>query len=169
MRQMAADSGKDGLTTIQERFLVALLQHAKIKDAAASVHIAERTARSYMSLPAFKAAYDQAKQDLLSEAMERIQIETAKSVKVIADMRDDPECPHPTRLKAAHIFAARLTDVKPVQSDQPLQGDAGLIERNLLPYLTNEELTQLDQLMHMAKARKQEADAKAEATQVARQ
>lgn len=163
---------KTGLTSMQQRAIVALLDHPTDKAAAESIGITDRTIRTYKQDPAFKAAYAQARQDMLSDALDLVQVEAVKSLLVIVGIRDDTENLASTRLKAAHILGSRLTDIKPVETTQsdPLQGDMGvLVSHELVPYLMPEEMAKIESYIAHALQRKEQADKDREAIERKRQ
>ena len=64
-----ANGHGEKLSRKQEQAIVALLQHATIRAAAAAVPVNERTLRAWMRDPAFAAAYAQARRELLDVAV----------------------------------------------------------------------------------------------------
>jgi hypothetical protein len=84
-----ANGHGEKLSRKQEQAIVALLQHATIRAAAAAVPVNERTLRAWMRDPAFAAAYAQARRELLDVAVGRIQAATGTAVDTLVAVAKD--------------------------------------------------------------------------------
>ncbi|MBA2679590.1 MAG: hypothetical protein H0U76_14485 [Ktedonobacteraceae bacterium] len=158
-RQKAAKSGNDDLSDTQEKFLAALFEQVTIRDAAASAGIAERTARFYMSQPAFQAAYDQARRELTTEIRASLFALAGKATTGLHKLIDDPLTPHAVQLKAYLSVIERVVPSAEAGEVAPLQGKTvGLIDVRALAYLTNEELDVIEQMAQRAEMKRAEAE-----------
>lgn len=99
-----------------EQIIAALLQHGTVKEAAAAAGTAPRTIYDRMTDKDFKAAYSEAKTDVLRAAVFSINSRLSAAVDVIAGIMTDEEATPATRLQAAQIilnhglkFSDRLT------------------------------------------------------------
>src|SRR5262245_36279638 len=76
-------SGPERLPGKQVRAIAALLAHPTIEAAAASIHVGESTLRRWLNVPAFRAAYRQARRELVETAIGRIQAATGQAVETL--------------------------------------------------------------------------------------
>lgn len=99
-----------------EEIIAALLQHGTVKEAAAVVGLSVRAIYDRMNEREFKAAYIEAKNDIMRRAVYSINEKLAAAVDAVADIMTDKEINPDVRLKAAQTilkyagsFAERLT------------------------------------------------------------
>lgn len=136
------------LTVQQQKLITAMLTHPTIVAAAQSIKISERTARTYLAMPHVQRELAQAKQQLLRDTLELLQLESARSVQTIVEIRDDPEAPYNVRLKAAELLKAHLP--APADDDATAIG----ISADILRWLELEEVIVLESLFKKAEERK---------------
>ena len=98
-----------------EQIIAALLQHGTIKAAAAAAGIAPRTVYDRMNNRKFRAAYMEAKTDIVRGAVFSFSGKLTAAIDTVAEIMADPANPPATRLQAAQViinnagrFAERL-------------------------------------------------------------
>lgn len=74
------------LTRKQEQAIAALLTAPSIRQAAATAGIAERTLRTWLALPSFTSAYRRVRQQIVEQAVSRLQNVTGRAVDILADL-----------------------------------------------------------------------------------
>lgn len=99
-----------------EEIIAALLQHGTVKEAAAAAGLSVRAIYDRMSERDFKAAYLEAKNDIIRKAVYSINEKLAAAVDAVADIMSDQDINPDIRLKAAQTilkyagsFAERLS------------------------------------------------------------
>ena len=98
-----------------EEIIAALLQHGTIKDAAAAAGTAPRTIYDRMNDRAFRAAYMEAKNDIIRKAVFTINEKLSAAIDAVAEIMTDKDNNPAIRLQAAQTilnnagkFAERL-------------------------------------------------------------
>src|SRR5262245_12654995 len=76
------------LSRLQEAAIAALLTESTHAEAAAEAGIAEATLRRWLRLPAFQAAYRQARRELVKAAVARIQAATGTAVDTLVTVAE---------------------------------------------------------------------------------
>lgn len=94
-----AGSGK--LSRNQEKAIAALLNHSSIPEAAKSIGIGERTLFRWLKLDPFKSAYREARQEVVSQAIARIQAGMARAVTTLKAVMKNEDAPASARVSAA--------------------------------------------------------------------
>ena len=94
-----AGSGK--LSRNQEKAIAALLNYSSIPEAAKSIGIGERTLFRWLKLDAFKIGYREARQEVVSQSIARIQAGMSKAVKTLTEVMGDKQAPASARVSAA--------------------------------------------------------------------
>lgn len=108
----------DALTPDQEKAILALMGHSTRKKAAEAIGKSEATLRRWMKLPAFVAAYRDARQDAVSQALLRSQQLAVYAVDTLGHLLRDSAQPGSVRVSACKSvveFAVRgveLEDLK---------------------------------------------------------
>src|SRR5262245_44957693 len=89
----------ESLTPKQERAILALLSEPSLARAAAKAEAGERTLRDWLKLPAFRAAYRAARQQIVEHAIGQVQRASGRAVKTLVRLL---QCGHAgTEAKAA--------------------------------------------------------------------
>src|SRR5579863_2698126 len=97
----------------QEEAIVGLLSHRNIEDAAAAIHVGVRTLLRWMKLPAFRAAYLEARREAVHQAVARLQQATGIASLTMLKLMTDPSVPAAVRLRAADcVFAHALKGIE---------------------------------------------------------
>ena len=97
----------------QEEAIVGLLSHRNIEDAAAAIHVGVRTLLRWMKLPAFHAAYMEARREAVHQAVARLQQATGIASLTMLKLMTDPSVPAAVRLRAADcVFAHALKGIE---------------------------------------------------------
>lgn len=84
-----------------ERIIAALLQHGTVKAAAEAAGIAPRTVYDRMTAREFRAAYMDAKNEIVRAAVFSINQKLSEAIETIAEIMTDKESPPAVRLQAA--------------------------------------------------------------------
>lgn len=87
-----------------EKFLANLLNQPSLKEAAAATGISVVTATHWLRKPEFIELYRQAKSDLVSHAIAKLQSVTGKAVQTLEDVMDDPDAPATAKVSAARVI-----------------------------------------------------------------
>jgi len=86
-----------------EQGIAALLSHRNVEDAARAVGISVNTLRRWMQVPEFQAAFREARQKILSQAIGQLQSAAGAAAKTVLKIMVDPTVPAGIRLRAAEI------------------------------------------------------------------
>lgn len=92
----------DSLTPKQTRAMLALLEHPTLKDAAAAANVAESTLYRWLQEPAFKAAYMEARREVVKQSIAHLQNATGEAVTCLRDVMKST-----TASDAAKVSASR--------------------------------------------------------------
>ncbi len=84
-----------------EKILSALLTGGSIRSAAKIAGCAESTIRARLKDDAFRSQYEEAKQNVLSEALDSLSARLTDAVSTIASVMESPETPASVRVSAA--------------------------------------------------------------------
>ena len=87
--------------------IAALLSHRSVEEAARAVGIAPNTLRRWMKQPDFDAAYREAKRDVFSQSIARLQQASSAAASTLIKLAVDPSTPAATRLRAANSILDR--------------------------------------------------------------
>ena len=99
--------------------LVALLNNPTVREAAKAAKLSEATLWRYLRDEDFRARYQEARRDLLSQTALRLQSDATYAAKVLRDIAEDTEAPASARVSAARaildsaIKAAEVEDLLP--------------------------------------------------------
>ena len=85
----------------QARAIAALLQAETIREAAKEAGLAEATLHRYLKDDVFKAAYREAKREVVEHAICQLQRSAGKAVKALSAIIDEQEAPASARVSAA--------------------------------------------------------------------
>ena len=85
----------------KEAAIAALLSHRSVEEAAKAADISVATLKRWMRLPEFKAAYLQARRDVVSQTNARIQQNSGAAASVLFKLMADSTTPASTRARAA--------------------------------------------------------------------
>ena len=88
----------------RELLLSALLTHATVREAAASVNIPETTAYNHLRDPEFNAEYRQRKRQAVAEASDFLQSRLNEAAQVTRALMNDKKMSGRTRLDAARTL-----------------------------------------------------------------
>lgn len=144
------------LTSKQQQAIAALLDKPTVRAAADKLGMSERTLWGWLATPHFKAAYEEERQNLVLEVRNGFSSLARKALTGINDLVDDTETPAAVKLKA---YMAAVDRIAPIESAAAIQEQhSGPIPAELLPYITQEELTLIDNLLAQAQARKAAAE-----------
>lgn len=81
----------------------ALLENPTVKDAAAASGLADSTIWRWMKEPSFRAAYGEAKRQVVENSISRLQKTSGEAVDVLRSVMTDESSPPNTRVAAAKI------------------------------------------------------------------
>lgn len=126
---MAASDRSSGSGTTDPALVAALAAGATYAEAAARAGVSERTARRRMDDPAFRAALDDARAEVVSRAVDRLSATATDAVDTLAALLD-PGVPPPTRLGAAR---AVLELGSRLREEHDLAARLGALEEALAP------------------------------------
>jgi uncharacterized protein (UPF0147 family) len=105
------------LTQKKEQAIIALLTSPSITAAAKQADIGETTLYRWLKESEFKAQYNEAKRELLSQAVSKLQQNSAEAVEVLREVANDKEAPASSRVTAAKttiemaLKSAELEDI----------------------------------------------------------
>lgn len=105
------------MTPLQQKALQALINCPTKKEAAAAAGIAERTLRSYMQDPEFKAAYKQAFAEMLDDASLQAKQSLSPAIQTLRSIAENEEVSPASRISAARFLLeyglqlTKLTDI----------------------------------------------------------
>jgi hypothetical protein len=85
----------------QEVAIAALLSQRSIDEAARACGVGARTLLRWLKLPAFNAAYREARRAAVSQSVARLQQATGAAVSTLLKVMVDPSTPASTRVRAA--------------------------------------------------------------------
>ena len=91
----------------RDEAIAALLSHRSVEEAARAVGIAPNTLRRWMKQPDFDAAYREAKRDVFSQSIARLQQASSAAASTLIKLAVDPSTPAATRLRAANSILDR--------------------------------------------------------------
>jgi hypothetical protein len=83
-----ANGRGEKLTARHERAIVALLEHASIREAASAIDTDEKTLRRWLALPAFLAAYRAARLQVVEGSISRLQQASGQAVDTLKECLD---------------------------------------------------------------------------------
>jgi hypothetical protein len=89
------------LTDRQEKAIVALLNQPTITAAATQIGVGERTIHTWLSDPMFMAAYRQARRQVVSQALARLQHASSAAVTTLLELAEDEDVHASSRVAAA--------------------------------------------------------------------
>jgi len=92
------------LSSKQERGIVALLEHTKLKDAAAAVGVSETTLWRWLQDKNFHTAYLKARRDAVQQAIARLQSYTSEAVETLREIMTNTDALDFARLGAARAI-----------------------------------------------------------------
>src|SRR5438067_2162002 len=99
------------LTPKQELLITALLTPLSIVTAAKAAGIAEKTARRWLKLPHFQAAYQAAQKSLFNQALTGLMQKVDKAIETLDRNMDSKETPASTQVRAAQIMLEQAINV----------------------------------------------------------
>jgi hypothetical protein len=109
---------------------------------------------------AFSKAYTEARQSLIEETRKGLTALATLSLQGLENILRDDETPPNVRLKAIEIVQARVLDASIEDIAADTSTKAGMIDHELLSFMTNEEVDAIQQMLDQAKQRKHEQSAK---------
>ena len=108
----------------------------------------------------FSKAYTQARQSLLEETRNGITALMTLSLQGLENILRDEETPPNVRLKAIEMVQARVLNASIADPAADAGTKAGMIDHELLSFMTNEEVDAIQQMLDQAKQRKHDQSAK---------
>lgn len=114
--------GENELTPAQARLITCLLTGCNVRTAARDAGIVEKSAFRYLAMPHVQKALADGTNEIMRSAIERLQLLALEGLETIVEIMKDRDNQAHVRLKAAHILASRLTELKPVEAEQKDQG-----------------------------------------------
>ena len=96
--------------------LIALLEHNTVSDAAEASSVSKATMFRYLQDPAFRAKFQKAKQDIVDQALSRLQKACANAVDVLVEIMNDRETASGIRVRAADCILSRAIDTTKIES-----------------------------------------------------
>ena len=115
--------GENELTPAQARLITCLLTGCNVRTAARDAGIVEKSAFRYLAMPHVQKALADGTNEIMRSAIERLQLLALEGLETIVEIMKDRDNQAHVRLKAAHILASRLTELKPVEAEQKDQGN----------------------------------------------
>ncbi len=125
-----ADSG--ALSRKQTAFVLALLEHSTVRDAARAAGIAERSGWRYLGLPSVRGALAQRQDAAMAQATTSIVGDMGAARQVLRDAMQDAHTPMGVRVRAAGLLldcglrlfelvalAQRVSDLERMVKDDP--------------------------------------------------
>jgi hypothetical protein len=103
----------------QEEAIAALLSQRSIEDAARTAGVGTRTLLRWLQLPAFKAAYREARRAAFGQSIARLQQATSAAAATLMKIMVDPNAPASTRVRAADsVFnhAAKAIEIEDIEA-----------------------------------------------------
>lgn len=92
-----------------EQAVAALLSSRNVEEAARAAGIGTNTLRRWTKLPEFKAAYQEARAALLSQAIARLHGASGAAATTVLKIMSSPDAPAGARLRAAEIVLEQAT------------------------------------------------------------
>ena len=89
------------LSRNQEKAIAALITHNSIPAAAGSIGIGEVTLWRWLKVGRFKAAYREARYQVVSQAIGKLQTNLTKAIDTLLEIAEDGEAPASARVTAA--------------------------------------------------------------------
>ena len=87
--------------TSDELIIAALCKCGSIIEAAKALGVSKNTVANRMNDDAFKTRYEEAKQNILSEAVDSMKLRTAKAINTLTEIMEDKSNPATVRVSAA--------------------------------------------------------------------
>jgi transposase-like protein len=103
----------------RDEAVLALLSQRSIEEAARVAGIAPNTLRRWMKQPEFDAAYREAKREMFSQSLARLQNASPAAASTIIKLTLDPSTPAATKLRAAESIldrAAKAIETEDIQA-----------------------------------------------------
>ena len=91
----------------RDEAIIALLTHRNIEEAARAVGHSPNTLRRWLKQPEFDAAYREAKREMFSQSLARLQNASPAAVSTIIKLTLDASTPAATKLRAAESILDR--------------------------------------------------------------
>lgn len=110
---------KKNLTPRQSKAVAALVASGKMGHAAETAGISRRTLTRWLQEPAFRAAYIQARGDLLQEVTTACAAKALRAVERLADEMDNPRGTPGSRIRAASALldmTARMVGIADIET-----------------------------------------------------
>ncbi len=92
----------------RDEAILALLSQRSIEEAARVADIAPNTLRRWLKQPEFEAAYREAKREMFSQSLARLQNASPAAASTIIKLALDPITPAATKLRAAESILDRV-------------------------------------------------------------
>ena len=87
--------------TSDELIIAALCKCGSVIEAAKALGVSKNTVANRMNDDAFKTRYEEAKQNILSEAVNSMKLRTAKAINTLTEIMEDKSNPATVRVSAA--------------------------------------------------------------------
>ena len=103
----------------RDEAIIALLTHRNIEEAARAVGHSPNTLRRWLKQPEFDAAYREAKREMFSQSLARLQNASPAAVSTIIKLTLDASTPAATKLRAAESIldrAAKAMETEDIQA-----------------------------------------------------
>jgi transposase-like protein len=88
----------------KEQAIAALISHRNIEDASKATGISPTTLKRWMRIPEFKAAYLQARREIVFQAHARIQLNSGAAASILFKPMADPATPPSIRARTAQCI-----------------------------------------------------------------
>jgi len=98
------DQTEEKLTPKQEDFITSLLTQPSIAAAAREIDLPDKTARRWLKLDHFQQAYQQAKQDRFTNALDMLQSGIGTAMETLHKHMTSDETPPAVQLRAAQLW-----------------------------------------------------------------
>jgi len=92
---------RNPITPKQEKAVLALVEQPTIREAAKAVKVNEVTLYRWMREPDFQASYRQARRDIMSQAIARLQSCCSTAVQTLQEVMEDTEATPASRVASA--------------------------------------------------------------------
>lgn len=144
----------DTLLPVHEKLIAAMLVYPTLIEAAESIGISRRSATRYFALPHVQAAYYAAQQDVNSSVRAQIEGLSTTAIKALKDILTSNS--YMAKVQGVKIVLDRLDPETLKVPAQPTEQNTGPIPAELLPFVNEDELAQIDAILARAQARRNE-------------
>lgn len=133
-----------------------LLAGKSQEEAARKLGVSVKTVQRWLALPAVRDAYREAREDIAGYVQHEIKKLAGKAIHAL-DESLESRAPM-VKMHATEFTINRIAPLDLIAARSKTEQEGALMERDLLPYLTDDELTALERILAQGRKRKDEAD-----------